>query len=201
MLYRFGHAVFRLYFRILYRWRIEGRENIPDKGPFIICSNHISWIDPPLVGCAIPARLQVHFMAKAELFRNAVIRAVLRGVGAFPVKRDRADHAAIRTSLRLLQEGKVLGLFPEGTRSKTGSLQQAQNGAAMIALRTGAPILPVAIAGPYRLGRPVRLYIGAPFKFTAGENGERRVNLDQSSVAIMESIEALLPKGDNKENQ
>lgn len=199
MLYRFGHIAFRLYFNIFYRLKIEGRENIPETGPFIVCSNHISWFDPPLVGCIIPARVQVHFMAKSELFAHPLARRFLHKLGAFPVRRDQADRTAIRTALQLLREGKVLGLFPEGSRSKIGDLRPAYNGAALIALRSGAPVLPVAISGPYRLGKPVRVHIGPPLKLAAEENKKRRDNLEQSSAKIMVQIGALLPERNSNE--
>lgn len=133
-------------------------------------------------------------MAKSELFTNSVISSLLRQAGAFPVRRDRADRTAIRTAMRLLEEGKVLGLFPEGTRSENGELLQAHHGTALIALRSGAPILPVAISGPYRIGHPLRVKIGSLFKPAAThQNGTRRVSLEQTSGEIMARIGALLP--------
>lgn len=200
MLYRFGRLVFSIYFKLVYRWRIYGREHIPGRGPFIICANHISWIDPAAIGSAIPPQLKVHFMAKEELFRNRFFAYILRKVGAFPVDRAGADYAAIRRSLQILSEGGVLGLFPEGTRSKTGRLQKAQHGSALIAGRSGVPILPVAVLGPYRIGQRLRLCIGPAFslpELTYQHREEKKRKLERMSAVIMENIKKLLPAGDN----
>lgn len=200
MLYCLGRFIFSVFLKIFYRWRIYGREHIPGRGPFIICSNHISWIDPMAVGGAIPARLKVHFMAKQELFRNGFFTYILHKVGAFPVNRQVADYAAIRKSFKLLSEGSVLGLFPEGTRSKTGKLQKPQHGSALIAGRSGASVLPVAIIGPYRIGRPLRIIIGPVFALPQLDyelREEKKEKLEQMSALIMENIKKLFPACDN----
>ena len=187
--------MFVLYFKILYRWHIYGKENIPRRGPFIICSNHISWFDPPLVVSSIPAEFTVHFMAKEELFRNSLAGKFLWAVGAFPVKRGTVDYAAIRTSFRLLEKGSVLGMFPEGTRSKNGQLQKAHNGAAMIAVRSKTPIVPVAIAGPYQIGRPLKVYIGPACYLKLSNHDDDKKGYERLSNEIMERIRMLLPAG------
>ncbi|MEW5784863.1 MAG: lysophospholipid acyltransferase family protein [Bacillota bacterium] len=203
MLYRFGRFVFVVLFKLFYRWRIEGKENIPADGPLIICSNHISWLDPFAVGSAVPARLRVHFMAKNELFQNWFVAFLLNKVGAFPVNRSVADYGAIRRSYQLLKEGKVLSLFPEGTRSKSGRLQKAQHGTALIAGRHPVPILPVAIVGPYRPCRPLQINIGPPFSLPLLDfNGrqEKKEMLDQMSAVIMGQIKKLFPGGVDSDN-
>jgi len=200
LLYKLAHFLFCLYLKVVYRWRVYGQENIPEQGPFIICANHIKWIDPVVVGCAFPRRLKVHFMAKEELFRNRFVSYFLRIGGAYPVNRNIADYSAIRRSFQLLSENKVLGMFPEGTRSKTGQLQKAQHGAALIASRDCVPIIPVGIAGPYRAGRPLIVRIGKPFRLNKLEYNnreEKKVLLEQMSATIMENIKCLLPDGDN----
>lgn len=196
MLYKLSRFIFVLYFKILYRWHVYGKENIPRQGPFIICSNHISWFDPPLVASSIPAGFTVHFMAKEELFRSSLAGKFLRAVGAFPVKRDTVDYAAIRTSFRLLKKGSVLGMFPEGTRSKNGRIQKAHNGAAMIAVRSETPIVPVAIAGPYQIGRPLKVYIGPAYHLTLSNHGDDKKGYERLSCEIMERIKTLLPAGE-----
>ncbi len=196
MLYRFGHFVFAVFFKLFYRWRISGREFLPKKGPFIICANHISWIDPLVVGSAVPTRLKVHFMAKHELFRNGFTGYILRKVGAFPVNRSSADYGAIRRAFKILNEGNVLGLFPEGTRSKTGKLQKPQHGSALIAGQSCVPVLPVALNGPYRIGRPLHVSIGPAFvlpPLTYSQRGEKKEKLEQMSNMIMDNIKKLLP--------
>lgn len=199
MFYRFAHFICRIVSKILYRKKVTGRENIPENGPFIICSNHINWFDPIAVGTSIPSRLQVHFMAKEELFRKRFFAYILKKVGAFPVNRLNADYSAIRKSYQLLRENKIIGLFPEGTRSKTGKVQRAQHGTALIAGRNGAVIVPVGVSGPYRLCRPLQIRIGAPFKIPRLEfNGreDRKEKLEKFSRLIMDRIAKLLPAGD-----
>ncbi len=200
MLYKLAHFIFGIFFKIFYRWRIYGREHIPKQGPFIICSNHINWFDPVVVGCAVSRRLKVHFMAKHELFHSRFVAYFLRKGGAYPVNRKIADHSAIRRSFQLLSENQVLGLFPEGTRSKTGRLQKPQHGAALIAGRDRVPIVPVAIEGPYRIFRPLPVRFGAPFrldKLEYSSRGQKKELLEQMSGTIMEHIKNLLPSGDN----
>lgn len=192
MIYRLGRLLFSCFFKLAYRWQIFGLENIPPSGPFIICSNHISWFDPPLVACSIPPGLPVHFMAKQELFSNFLFGAILRGMGAFPINRNGVDYAAIRTSFKLLAEGKVICLFPEGTRSKNGLPQPAQPGAAMIAARSQVPVLPVAVTGPYRWRKPLRVTFGLSFHLPSLEGGDRKENLKISSAMIMDRIKELL---------
>lgn len=106
-------------------------------------------------------------MAKQELFRIPLFSMLIRVLGAFPVKRGSGDLQALKQALRLLQEEKVLGIFPEGTRSRDGKLGRAHTGAALIALRAGAPVVPAAIIGPYRLFRPVRIIFGQPIEVTS----------------------------------
>lgn len=197
LLYRLGHLVFYLYLKLLYRLKVHGKENIPARKPFIICSNHISWLDPMTVGTSFPARYRIHFMAKKELFSNFLFSFALSMVGAFPVNRKDADYAAFRKAYRLLKEKKVLGLFPEGSRSKDGKLKKAQNGAALIAVRSGVPVLPVAIAGPYQLLRPLNVYIGPPFvlpPLVYQHKHERKEKLNELSFQIMDNIRRLLPE-------
>src|SRR5690554_3147853 len=116
MLYQIALVAFRVYFRIFRNWQISGRTNIPAEGPLIIMANHVSYLDPPLVGCILNRR--VNFMAKEELFRNPIAGWALKKVGAFSVKRGRADRKAIKKAFSVLEEEGVLGIFPEGTRHR-----------------------------------------------------------------------------------
>jgi len=148
---------------LLFRIRVEGLENFPMEGKTIVYANHISWLDPVIIGCVLPR--QVFFMAKAELFKIPLLRTVIRYLGAFPVNRGSADLSAIKHSLQVLNEGKVFGIFPEGTRNKTGFLQSFSHGIASIAHKSRAKVLPVAIVGQYRLFRPMTIKIGKPLNF------------------------------------
>lgn len=194
MIYAVAKTIFRALFRFLFRVRVTGAENLPSEGPVVLCSNHISWWDPPNVGCAVTRK--VHFMAKEELFQIPILGFLITRMGAFPVRRGTADRTAIRRALEVLRQGGVLGLFPEGTRSRTGRLRPAEPGAALIAIRSGAPVLPVAIEGPYRPFRPVAVRIGPPLSLAAHDGGRiTQATLARASREIMAGIAALLPDG------
>ncbi|KLU60535.1 1-acyl-sn-glycerol-3-phosphate acyltransferase [Peptococcaceae bacterium CEB3] len=162
-LYGFARRFFRTFFQ-LKGWKIEGLENIPKKGPVILAVNHISNWDPVLVGCGL--NRQVSYMAKEELFSVPFLGWAIGKVGAFPVNRAQADTGAIRQALAILKEDRVLGLFPEGTRSKTGDVQKALPGVVLIMDRSKAPVVPVKVRGTNRLLREgrgkLRLVVGKP---------------------------------------
>nr|WP_320145831.1 lysophospholipid acyltransferase family protein [uncultured Anaeromusa sp.] len=132
-------------FRFVFRCRVYGVENIPATGAVIIASNHIGNFDPPVIGCQLSRR--IYFMAKEELFRVPILAGVIRWLGAFPVKRGSADRHAVKRMLEILVAGQVLGVFPEGTRGKNGVLGEPEPGMAMMALKTGTTVVPVAVKG------------------------------------------------------
>ena len=198
LLYSIGRNVFSIYLRLFHRLKIHGADNIPKRKPFIICSNHINWKDPTTVGAAFPRSINIRFMAKIELFKNPLLSYALKKAGAFPVDRENADYGAIKKAYQLLNEKHVLGLFPEGSRSKDGSLQKAYNGAALIAVRSGVPIVPVAIKGPYKLFKPLNIYIGRPFVLPPliyNSKEEKKEQLEEMSYMIMGNISRILPDG------
>ena len=122
-----------------------GLENVPDNQAVIIMPNHVSYLDPSAVGAY--CKRQVFFMAKSELFKYPILGDLLRSVGAFPVSRGTADRASIKRAFELLKDKKVLNIFPEGGRSKSGDLCPIQKGAVMIALKSRAVVIPVAVIG------------------------------------------------------
>ncbi len=196
--YRVSKGAARLLFNLLFRWEVIGTEHVPDQGPAILCANHRSNWDPPLVGVVAPR--PVHFMAKEELFRSPVLAAWLRAVGAFPVKRRTADLGGIRHALDLLKQGHIVGLFPEGTRSRTGGLQEAHGGVVMLALSAGAPVVPVAISGETRLFGRVRVRIGAPIDLSPYRREGKRGAPEMSAIAnevIMGRIRELIAEADS----
>lgn len=179
---------------VAFRWQVEGRENIPDEGPVMFCCNHISAWDPPVVGCA--ATRQVYFMAKQELWRIPVLRSVISALGAYPVDRERADMSTVRVTLEHLQAGRAVGVFPEGTRSHSGQLGPLRTGAAKLVLRTGAVVVPMAILGPYRLWRPLRVRLGKPLFFGRDSHPSReKVRAVRDEMA--RAIERLLQGNDS----
>lgn len=200
MIYRICHLIAVVLFKVAYRRQVIGLENRPDRGPFMICSNHISWFDPASVASVFPGRLKIQFMAKKELFSNLVSAFFLKKLGAFPVNREAADYKAFRKALQIADEGGVLGLFPEGTRSKDGKLQSAQHGAALIAQRCKIPIVPVAVVGPYRIGHRLKIVIGPPFDLSNLEYAgmvQKKDRLKIMSEEIMQRIKNLILSADN----
>ncbi len=184
MIYRFIRLFFYFFFRTFFGYRISGKNHLPPRGPFIICANHTSWFDPPLAGCIVPAKNQVHFMAKEELFHILFLGWMIKKMGAFPVRRKTADRKAIRQALQILEAGGVVGLFPEGTRIKTGELGKPMQGAGFIAVKSQKPVVPVAIKWPPGLFKRIQVAIGEPVVFQGGGKG----SLEEVSAQIMEEI-------------
>lgn len=177
--YRFMCGVMRPIYAVLYPARVDGLENIPAEGGFILCSNHVSARDPFYLAIR-EKRRRFHFMAKAELFRMKIAGAVMRGLDAFPVDRGHSDLNAVRTAMALLREGHGLGIFPQGTRSRDNRPTPMLEGVSMIALRSGAPVIPVYIGGPYRLFKKTQVSFGAPVSF---EGLPRRVDSETLNLA------------------
>lgn len=193
-LYPVGRALCWLAIRLVFRWRVVGRENLPAGGPVILCANHRSYWDPPVVGVASHPRV-VHFMAKEELFRVPVLAAVFRAVGAFPVKRGAADLGSLRRAMVLLKAGRAVGVFLEGGRVKSGDLGEGQPGAVYLAAATGAPIVPVAIQGSMRPFSRLVVRIGAPIDVRAYLPDGRQRSREMAEVAnavVMRRIRELL---------
>ena len=157
--YNFCRAVARPIYRFIFPAQLEGLENIPAEGGCLLCANHVSNRDPLYLAFHVQHRY-LHFMAKIELFRFKPLGMLLRALMAFPVDRGHSDLGAVRTALKLLSEDHILGVFPQGTRSKDNSHTPMLNGVSMIALRAQKPVIPVYIGGPYRLFRPTPVRIG-----------------------------------------
>ncbi|MCJ7839447.1 1-acyl-sn-glycerol-3-phosphate acyltransferase [Lederbergia sp. NSJ-179] len=186
--YGFARAVVKGIFKPLYRVEVIGIEHFPKEGGVLLCSNHISNLDPPTVGMSAPR--PVHFMAKAELFQNIATKKLMNAINAFPVKRGMSDREALRTGLKLLKEGKVVGLFPEGTRSVTGELGKGLAGAGFFALRSNAQIVPCAVIGPYKPFKKQKVIFGKPIEFD--EIRKNKVSADVATEVIMAEIQKLL---------
>lgn len=198
MLYSFARALLIPVFFLFYNYRVTGRENVPRNGAYIACANHYSAIDPIFVGISLPHRM--YFMAKVELFKNKLLGALMRGLGAFPIKRGEADIKSIKTSLKLLGSGKVLALFPEGTRNKT-SETVAEPGIAMLAVKSKVPVVPVAIISSYKLFRRTKVIIGKPIELT--EYYDKKLFNDdylKISLDIMNKINELKRDTANENN-
>ena len=135
-------------FRLLFRGKTEGVSNLPKSGGVVVVSNHGSHLDPPILGHALGR--PVAFMAKAELFRVPILSSIISACGAYPVKRGAGDREALRTASNRLVEGWATGVFLDGTRQENGRVNAPKSGAALLAARTGCPILPVAIVNSHR---------------------------------------------------
>ncbi|MDI3257323.1 MAG: lysophospholipid acyltransferase family protein [Kyrpidia sp.] len=158
-MYRVLRWLVRLVFRAIFRVSVSGMEQMPVRGAVIVAANHPTWLDPILLGAYLPRK--PYFIAKAEVFRYRVFNPLIRYLGGFPVHRGMPDIRAIRHSLRLLRDGRVLAIFIEGSRTfKAGPTPKP--GVGMLAVKSGAPIVPVAIQGPAGLFAPVRIRIGRP---------------------------------------
>jgi len=194
--YRFCYLVLNGFFRPFGRLIVEGVENLPLQGGFILAGNHQSYWDPPVVGTGVPR--QVYFMAKEELFKVPILKTMITAQQAFPVKRGSADRRAIARALELLSQGKVVGIFPEGGRSKDGELQEAESGVAFIALKAGVPVVPVALSNTkgfgYRHFKPVKMKIGKPIlppetpKFTKNDIEAMTGKIMASLTQMLEEI-------------
>jgi len=157
-------VVWVLYFvisKILFFVRIEGKENIPKDRNCVMMGNHQHIFDPLMLAMCVPDR-EIRFMGKKELWNNKVLGWAFTKVHGFPVDRGNIDMAAIRTAMNVLKEGHTLGIFPEGTRSKTGHMLPLLGGASMLALRAKCPVIPVYIDGNYKLFRPMVVRVGKP---------------------------------------
>jgi 1-acyl-sn-glycerol-3-phosphate acyltransferase len=186
MLYRIGRALFRFVFTLFFRMRALGMENVPTHGAVVLCGNHTSLLDPPLLGT--PLKRMVHFMAKAELFDIPVLGSIISKVGAFPVKRGGVSRESIRLAVQLLRDGNMLGVFPEGSRNNAGGM--GKKGAASLALKSGAAVVPVAIIGNYSLFRHMTIVYGKPLDLSAYA-GASSEDLEQATEAIMKEIRRL----------
>lgn len=173
------------------RWKVEGADNLPRQGGVVIVANHTSFWDPVVVGCAFKRR--VFFMAKEELFRIPLFGTLITLLGAFPVQRDRIDRRALRLAMQKLSAGHPVVIFPEGRRSHTGELLKPQLGAALLAIKGGVPILPVALHGTRGIIGKVRVRVGEPMSFPELYGTKpSRATLEAVSGHLMEKIAALL---------
>ncbi len=191
MFYSIARVVVSLLSKFFFRVKIHGLENFPKEGPYIVCFNHKSVLDPPVLGALMPKK--IYTMAKEELFDNPFLALIIRNLGVFPVKRGKGDIAAIKTALKVLKEGKVFAIFPEGTRSKNGELGKAQPGVAMIAIKAQAPIIPIANQGNYKLFSKMIINIGKPIRLDEYYSQKLKIEQFQEiSDGIMSQIQVLL---------
>ena len=184
-------------------WKASGTKNIPHKGPVILVANHLSMLDPLMIALSTPGR-RICYVAKEELFSIPGLVIILKLFGSVSIKRGTPDRRALEQSLRILKSGRVLGMFPEGTRSQAGELQEGQRGAALLALHSGAPVVPVGITGTKavfeggkkwpRRSAPVQVTVGLPIYLAHGPGAIRRHELEEATGTIMRALADLLPE-------
>ncbi|OQB26180.1 MAG: 1-acyl-sn-glycerol-3-phosphate acyltransferase [Chloroflexi bacterium ADurb.Bin180] len=174
-----ANLLLRLIWRIVYRVELAGTENVPRQGGFIAMMNHIYFIDPVLVASLAPRFIVI--MSKIENYRSPLAGLFVRAYGTFAVHRGELDMGAIRTSLQVLEQGHGLLMAPEGTRSRSHTLQEGKDGLAWLATRSGVPVVPVALSGHEKLWTNARRLRRTPFRITFGQPFVLRLNPDQPS--------------------
>ncbi|MBO5408413.1 MAG: 1-acyl-sn-glycerol-3-phosphate acyltransferase [Clostridia bacterium] len=194
MLYQVVRAAVKTLYSLLFRYRISGEENIPNEGGIIFCPNHISNHDAITV--AITQKRRLSFMGKDSLFTIPVLGWIFKKMGAFPVKRGTGDIGAVRKAIEIVNAGNALVMFPEGTRNKTGELLlEFKTGAALVAKKGNAVIVPMAIIGKYRLFSTITIQFGTPV--TADDYGEKP-DLHQMMADVREQVSQMITDGGSK---
>ena len=187
-------ALMRLYFRI----EARGAEHVPLVGPVLLVANHVSLLDPPIIGGM--SRRPLSFMAKEELFRVPLFGWLIRNLNARPVRRDNADPRALKDALKVLHAGEALLVFPEGTRGPEGAVREAKPGAGLLAVMSGAAVVPVYIQGTGRAlprgrlwPRPAKVIVrfGPPLSFKAPPSDGRREHYRAAAGEMMRAIAQL----------
>jgi len=180
-------------YKLFYDFRIEGAENIPQDKPVVLASNHRSYADPVIL--TMPMKLPVSYMAKEELFKNKLFGWFIRKLGAFPVVRGSGDMSVIDDSIRILESGRNLVIFPEGTRSKDGRVGKGKTGVALIAAKSGADVVPCGIifeGEKLRFRSKLTLRFGKPIKAEELAIGDDRNELKTVKKRIMSAITELV---------
>ena len=187
--YDFSKFFVRLAARVFWRAQVFGSENVPAHGPLIVACNHVSYLDPPLMGCMCPRRIS--YMAKKELFEIPLLGPLIRALGAYAVDRRGSATAAIKRSLKVLEAGGAVGIFPEGTRNPHGTIEP-QTGVALLASLAGAPVVPACVYGTDRAAGLGRIYVafGEPLALDPGRKATRD-DLAKFTGEIMNAIELL----------
>lgn len=189
----FAKAISKAIITLLFRVEAVNRENLPQSGGAILCANHVSAFDMLCITCSIER--WVFYMAKEELFKIPLMGPFIRKMGAYPVKRGKGDIESVKTSIKLLKGGDIIGIFPEGTRSarREGKPAEPKAGVALLAVKTGVPIVPVAIVGNYKLFSKVKVIFGQPFNIET-ESGAKYTSaeLEEFSKGIMDRVYTLM---------
>jgi 1-acyl-sn-glycerol-3-phosphate acyltransferase len=197
-LYRFCYILSGLLAKAVFSYRAFGQENIIEEGPAIMAANHQSYLDPPLIG--ITCRNELYFLARKTLFEKKLLGSLISRVNALPVDLSRGDLVAVRTIINLLKEGHRTVIFPEGTRSLDGNIQQARPGIGMIIAKTLVPVVPIRIFGSFEAWakgskirpHPITVVVGKPMRFVKEEfGGNNRESYQKISERVLAAIAAI----------
>lgn len=194
MFFRVAKVLVRLFMRLYYRITIDGQEHIPAEGGCVLCINHSSLWDPPVLMAMLER--QIFFIAKEELFHHPFLSWLLPKIGTVPIKRDHGDVGAIKSALRVIRDGRVLGIFPSGRRVLPGQKVNVKAGVALIATMSKAPVIPIYVDAVYRPFHKVHIIIGKPMDFSS--YGGRRLETSELKLLandIYGHIMALKPEG------
>lgn len=203
-LYTFCRNALWVFLKLYNRLEVVGAHHVPATGGVLLVANHVSFLDPPALGCAAIHRT-VRYMARDTLFSNPLFGRLLRGIAAVPISRERGDVGALKKGLAVLKAGDCLGMFPEGTRSADGTIQSPKSGVGFLVAKAGVPVVPAYIDGTYRAFsrhhkwiRPykIRVTFGPaiqPEEFAA--LGDGRDQYEKIGALVMDRIRALAPAG------
>ncbi len=201
MVYKVSQLIVRAFVAVYFRLKVEGLEHVPREGAYLVVANHTSFLDPMFI-CSVVPRV-IHYITYAFFYYHRAIHWYCKRVFCIPIKKEGNDIATFKQTLRLLKQGELVGIFPEGARSQTGKLSRAQPGVALIALKAGVPILPVGIQGAYEAfpvgsrfpkPSPVTLTFGKPFSLDDFLNHDQKPTGEvqmRAAERIMEKIAGL----------
>lgn len=192
-LYSLARILAEFVYRVIFRAKVRGAENFPNDRNCILLGNHISGWDPLTVAVFYKTN-EVHFFAKESLFRNRLLAALLRRLHAFPVNRGATDMGAMRTAMQVLKDGHVLGIFPEGSRQFDGKVKGIETGVAVLALKSGAAVIPVRIGGKYRFFGKIRMVVGSeiPLDDLRAVRADAQT-LEAVKTRVIDALEAMRP--------
>lgn len=198
LIYRVAQTISYTYFRLFHRFRVQGLENIPKDKPFILACNHLSFFDPPAIGCKIPRNL--HYFARDSLFFWP-LGLLISSLNSIPVNRGQLDLGTLRKVLKVLKNGHPILVFPEGTRSENGELQEPQKGLGLLVAKSSVGVIPARIYGSGkafgkkhlipRIGRKIYINIGVEISFDDPKDVKSKKNYLEISTTVMSAIEKL----------
>jgi len=204
--YHISRNFFEGILKNFFGFKITGSENLPERGPFIVASNHVSYADPVVVGVACYT-VPIIFMAKKELFQSPILGSWVKAVGCIPIERDSKSFTPLKRAIGKLREGKAVGIFPEGTRSRDGKMQKSQPGIGFLAAKCGVPIIPIYVSGTekamprgqkFAVPCKIKARIGAPiYANECFANADNRQAYNVIGEKVMNSIGNLKNEEEN----